>query len=60
MEEGRFLVPMKEEDWQLIEEVFGDCWKAVNERGRLLVPLFEDWKLSEDPDDEWKLFDDDW
>ncbi len=60
MEEGRFLVPMYVEDWYLFEEEFGDCWKALVETGRLLVPLFEDWKLIEDPDNEWKWFDDDW
>ncbi len=60
IEEGKFVVPMKEEDWLLFEEEFGDCWKAVVETVRLLVSLFEDWKLGEDPDDEWKLFDDDW
>jgi hypothetical protein len=45
----------------LFDEEIGDCWKALAETGRLLVPLFEDWKLGEDPDVEWKLFEeDDW
>ncbi len=27
-------VPMKEEDWLLFEEEFGDCWKLVDEEER--------------------------
>ncbi len=39
----------------MFEEEFVDCWKALVETVRLLVPLLEDWKLGEDPDDDWKL-----